>query len=369
MPFDIKTLVKSEEIYTFLEESFISTLATLKEDNLISDKIQYEIFRNQADFDGTLTVNMYAEDDELDRINYAIFRFLGGRVEPSGGLDAYLMSYSLETLDFEEYRDDIRMLLTTLSHSVNGNIFSIQDSLNTTVPMLVEIDAFPTTSETIDANGANKFMTSNIINVLLFPDIAHSDQVVIKLNGIQIPFTEINFTRSQVEPVVDLAKTYEVKFLPSKSSFSITINGYYKDENASAAIFDWLMDETKLAESFRLFYSDGRKIKTGTYIINESSLDLVDGQPITYNMSLVPFRNATQTYFGVLVIGADGTDEYLLGSEISLSNENANHDEWEIEAFTTDQTILNYVDSLDIGNPNLVFDMPACNLKITARNI
>jgi hypothetical protein len=326
MSFDIKMLVKSEQIYEFLENSFLSTLTLLQQEDKISDKIQYEMFKSQADFDGTLNVPMYADDDDDQKINYGILRFLGGAIEPSGGLDLYLMSYSLETLDFEEYRDDIRLLLTTLAYSLNGNIVTINDSEGATIPMLVETATFPTMSETIDANGADKFMTSNIINITLFPQIAHADEVILMINGIQVPFVEVSFNRSQVEAVPNLNKSYEVRVVPNRTSFSVSINGYYKYDNASQSVFDWLMDETKLAQSFRLFYSDGFNIKTGVYLIDSSSLDISDGQPITYNMTLLPYNNVVQDYFGLLVIGADGTNEYEIGDEIELSYDDDDFD-------------------------------------------
>jgi hypothetical protein len=366
MSYTIKNMIDTDKVYDFLDGAFASAVQSLKDSNSLQyPNMNYHVFRNQADFDGTIDIPMYAEDDEAQKINYGLFRFIGGQVEPVEQLDIYGMRFSFEFLAFEEYRDDFNLILSTFSHSIQGQLFTLQYDDGSNITILVETNEFPIMSETIDANGANKFMTSNVIDILFYANAVHADQTLVLLNGDRLAFTEVQFTRTQVEPVVDLAKTFEIKMLPSKSSFSININGYYKTDNAEQAIFDWLLDETKLAEPIRFFYSDGIKVKTGAYLINESKFIVPDGAVISYALSLVPYKGVIQTHYGLLVTNSPGTGEYVVGDEIVLFNDD-NFSQWQIQAFTTNQTILNYINSLDYTNENLEFEMPACDLKITA---
>jgi DNA-binding beta-propeller fold protein YncE len=321
-----RKVVDSDSVYNFLENSFFEVYNTLlSSESLVkftgAGSTHFTLFRSQADFDGSLQVSTYAEDDEAQKMNFGILRFIGGEVDSNRLMNVYVQRYAVELLSFEEFRADIRTILTTFASSINGDTFQLSDDSGTKFTIFVNTQSFPDMSETIDANGVEKFLSSLVVEFLFYQDIVHSRDVVMKVEGVQIPYTEFAFTRQMVDPAVDLRKTFENKFIPTKSSSGVNITGYYQINEASSKIFDFILKDSALETIVRLYYNDGYKVKTGNYLISEGRASLPYNGVTSYSLGLIPAMPSEypQAYFGALIQNGDGSNEYLQGSEVTVT--------------------------------------------------
>lgn len=321
-----RKVVDSDSVYDFLENSFFEVYNTLLSSSGLvkftsAGSTHFTLFRTQSDFDGSLQVSTYAQDDEAQKMNYGILRFIGGEVDSNRLMNVYVQRYAVELLSFEEYRADIRTILTTFASSINGDTFQLSDDSGTKFTIFVNTQSFPDMSETIDANGVEKFLSSLVVEFLFYQDIVHSRDVVMKVEGIQIPYTEFAFTRQMVDPAVDLRKTFENKFVPTKSSSGVNITGYYQINDASSKIFDFLLKDSSLETVLRLYYNDGYKVKTGNYLISEARASLPYNGVTSYSLGLIPAMTSEypQTYYGALIQNGLGSNEYEIGDEVTVT--------------------------------------------------
>jgi hypothetical protein len=356
-----RKVINTETVYSFLEESFLSVVNILKGEEKISlEASKFVLFKDQADFDGTLKVNTYASDDEAQKKNYGIFRFMGGTVDTNRKMNIYLHRYSFELLNFEIYRDDIKVILTTMASSLNGNAYTLTDE-NGTFTSFAQVSEFPVISEEIDANGDVKFLATVIIDLLFYSDMVHSSDTTFLLDGVEVPYTEIKMVRRMEEPTPNITKSYESTYLPTRSTFAISILGYYQINQATENIIDWLVDESRLSFPVRLFYTDGYKVKTGAYIIDTLEFTYPYQGLINYSVQLVPLAGAVKAYYGVLAKNALGTNEYLVGATVELNSEDEAFSGWEIES--GDLTLT----PEQLAATPLTFVMPASDLIIKAK--
>jgi hypothetical protein len=326
----------------------------------VKKDIGFQLFKDQADFDGTLKVNTYAADDETQKKNYGIFRFMGGTVDTNKRMNIYLHRYSFELLNFEMYRDDIKVILTTLSSSLNGNPYTLTDE-NGTFTAFAQVSEFPTISEEIDANGDVKFMTTVIMDLLFYSDMVHSSDTTFLLDGVEVPYTEIKMVRRMEDPTPNINKSFESTYLPTRSAFVISILGYYQINDATENIIDWLVDETNLSYPVRLFYTDGFKVKTGVYLIDTLEFTYPYEGLINYSLQLIPLAGAIKEYYGVLVQNGLGTNEYKAGSQVVLNSEDDDFNGWELVKGFVDLT------PEQLAATPLTFTMPATDLIIKAK--
>lgn len=317
-----KKQIKSSTLFAFLRDRLFSVINQLHSEGKITmpvDKFdESTVFLDQADYDGSLRVNTYASEDEAQKKNFGIFRFIGGSIQGNKLVDAYTNTYSLETLSFEEYRQDVKTILISYAAQMNAMSFNIQDE-NGLFTAFFQIQDYPDLSTIADINGVEKFISFTTIKVLLLTDLLHSSNIIFKLDGVQIPYTEITFTRQMIEPAADLKKSYENKFEPSRTQFSCSITGYYKNDIASIKLMNWLFDETRLEDTVRMYYSDGNIVKTGVYLVSQSNVAMPYESVVSYSVALIPKRNPVQTHYGVLVKNGEGSDEYLIGSNVKVT--------------------------------------------------
>ena len=382
---DNRRIIKTDTIYNFLKTKFIGVYEELKANGLIDSTgiLNFEIFQDQADFDGKIMVPTYAEDDSAQMINYGLFRYVGGDMDPSDFklTNVYMMRYSFELLAFEDYRSDIKELMNHYVAAIDGKYFSLyEDDGDELFSTFIETQAFPRLTETIDANGADKFIGTIVIDMLFYENIAHDSSTRVLINGHGFPYRTITMERRMVNPEVDNAKTYESKFIPSRTSLAITMSGYY-DTNLNAEVADWLLDEDKMSIPIRWYWTDSKKLKTGVYMVNSAKIDQELEALLTYVITLVPLKTAVKTHYGILVKSdygpGDGSGEYAVGSTVTLNNELDNFDHWEIVELSNPTnlmsdgltTVSDYFDSLDLTVSELVFEMPSSNLIIQAKPI
>jgi len=325
----------------------------------VKKDIQFQLFRDQADFDGTLKVNTYSEEDETQKKNYGLFRFLGGEVDTNKNMNIYLHRYSFEMLNFEIYRDDIKVILNAMASSMNGNANILTDA-NGIFTSFATVSEFPTLSEEIDANGDRKFISTVIIDLLFYTDMIHSTDTIFLLDGVQIPYTEVRMARKMEEPTPNITKAFESTYLPTRSAFSLSLTGYYQVNDAVESIADWLLDETKLSYPVRFFYTDGYKVKTGVYLIDTLEFSYPYQGLITYGLNLIPLLEPTRTHYGVLAKNAIGTGEYEVGTQVQLNSEDDNFTSWTVES---GNLVLSEVQ--ETANP-LFFTMPETDVIIKA---
>jgi len=368
MSLTARKIIDAQTVYTFLDNSFAQVFNSLKDQGLIENEdINFTIYRSQADFDGTISVPTYAEDDQAQRINYGLLRFITGQVDPSRLSNVFSQSYSFEMLAFETDREDIRRIFTSMASTINGNTFSFTDS-NGEFKAFASVEEFPPMSQTIDANGADKFIISLVFVFLFYQDAVHYSDVYMSINGVRPQFEELSFTRQLVEPAVDMRKTFENRYVPSKTGFGVNISGYYIANDATDSFVRWIMDEKKLADTVRFFYSDGKQIKTGQYLISDSKISVPFEAIIQYSVSLIPSRDAQQTHRGIYVKNANGTGDYPIGSNITLTADSFKDDlvfsGWSVE-YSTDPSFTG--DSLgDSGNESITFSMPNADIILKA---
>lgn len=332
----------------------------------VKKELNFQLFKDQADYDGTLSVSTYSDDDEAQKINYGIFRFAGGAVDPNQLVNVYIQTYSFEMLAFEEHRDDLKLILTRLASSLNGNIFSMTD-VEGTFATFINVNDFPTMSATIDANGANKFLSSLIFVMTFYEDVVHSTAAVFLLDGIAVPYAEVNFNRKQVEPVADTKKAFEATFLPTRTTQTISVSGFYKLDSVVSKLFDFFNEASNLEETVRVMFSDGYRVKTGTYMIEELNIKLPYENIMNYTLTMIPVRNAPTTHFGLVVRGGNGTGEYAGAASVTITAEPENFNAWVISYIGTQNSeITTFLDTLDLESPTLTFNMPSSNLVFTA---
>jgi hypothetical protein len=356
-----RKVINTETVYTFLENSFLQVVNSLKADGKISiDAAKFVLFKDQADFNGTLKVNTYAADDETQKKNYGIFRFLGGQVDTNKKMNIYLHRYSFELLNFEIYRDDIKVILTTMASSLNGNAYTLTDE-NGTFTSFASVSEFPTISEELDANGDVKFLTTVIIDLLFYSDMVHSSDTTFLLDGVEVPYTEIKMVRRMEDPTPNINKSFESTYLPTRSAFVISVLGYYQINDATENIIDWLVDETNLSFPVRLFYTDGFKVKTGVYLIDALEFTYPYQGLINYSLQLIPLAGAVKAYYGVLARNALGTNEYAVGATVQLDCEDDTFNGWEVE-----QGQITLTPEQLAATP-LIFTMPASDIIIKAK--
>jgi len=356
-----RKVINTETVYNFLENSFLQVVNSLKADNKISiEAAKFVLFKDQADFDGTLKVNTYAQDDEAQKKNYGIFRFMGGTVDTNKKMNIYLHRYSFELLNFEIYRDDIKVILTTMASSLNGNPYTLTDE-NGTFTAFSQVSEFPIISEEIDANGDRKFIATVLIDLLFYSDMVHSSDTIFLIDGVEVPYTEIKIVRKMEDPTPNITKSYESTYLPTRSAFAISILGYYQVNQATENIIDWLIDESRLSFPVRFFYTDNYKVKTGVYIIDALEFTYPYEGLINYNVQLIPLSGVEKTYYGVLAKNALGTNEYPVGSTVVLNSEDNEFSGWEVESGTVELT------PEQLAATPLTFTMPASDLIIKAK--
>ena len=211
--------------------------------------------------------------------------------------------------------------------------------------------------------------------MLFFENVPHTSGVKVLLNGKEFPYKEIVLERKTVQPEVDNARNYEAKYIPTRTSSAITINGYY-DQVLSSDIIDWLLDEERLEDEVRWFWTDNRKLKTGVYMIGDVRMQQTFETLLSYSAVLVPYKSRTRTHYGLLVRTTSGygveTGEYAIGATVTINSEDANFSHWEIvelsnpDALATDETstVSEYFASLDLTSDELTFVMQQSNLII-----
>jgi hypothetical protein len=369
MSLTARKIIDANTIYTFLENSFNQVYNSLKNQDLIeNENINFQLFRSQADFDGTIQVPLYAEDEEAQKKDFGLIRFITGQVDPSKLSNVFSQSYSFEMLAFESHREDVRRIFTSMASTINGNTFQFTDS-NGDFTAFATVDEFPNISQTIDANGADKFIISLVFVFLFYQDAVHFNNVYMSINGVRPEFEGISFNRQLIEPVSDLKKSFETKYIPSRSGFGVNISGFYVSNGATDTLMRWIMDETKLANTVRFFYSDGKQIKSGEYLIQDAKMEIPFEAILQYSIALIPSKDAVQTHRGVYIKDAPGTADYVIGGPVSL-NADASKDgipfkEWVLEYSTN--PILTIASLLaDITDNTTSFTMPNADLIIKA---
>jgi len=368
MALTARKIINADTIYTFLEDSFYQVYNSMKEQNLVDNQnINFQIYRSQADFDGTINVPYYADEEESKKKDFGLIKFLTGQVDPSRLSNVFSHSYAFEMLAFESHREDVRKIFTSMASTINGNTFQFSDG-NGDFTAFATVDEFPTISQTIDANGADKFIISLVFVFLFYQDAVHFNQVYMTINGIRPEFEEISFSRQMVEPAVDMRKNFENIYVPNKSAFGINVSGYYISNGATDSFIRWIMDETKLEDTVRFFYSDGKQIRTGNYMIADANITVPFEAIIQYTLSMLPVKDVPRTYRGIYVKNAEGTGEYLIGANISLSADSSKDGKeftgWTVE-YSTDPNFNS--DSLgDAGVENVTFSMPNADIILKA---
>jgi hypothetical protein len=372
MPISVTKRLKQETLFNFMKSTFFTAYQSMLDQGIITnDKLLFEIFKDQADYDGTILVPMYADEDDAQKINYGLFRFIGGEVDPSELFSVYFKRFTFEMLAFDEYRQDIISLFNNYASSLDGNSFILEDD-QATSRAFFQVNEFPDMTQTIDANGADKFIISITIDILIYNDIVHSKETSLRLNGTEVSFSEVVFGRNMIEPGSDLKKSYQMEFVPSRSTFSINVTGYYTSDDASSSVIDWIMDETKLSEPMRLYYNDGFKLKTGVYMVAESRLSVPFESISAWSLSLIPYRGQEQQFYGVLAKGANiGNGEYQPQQVVTISADATKSgmvfNSWSIE-YSSDPSFT--IDDLgDSASSTTTFPMPNGNLILRANYI
>jgi len=362
MAIEARKIIESQLIFDMLYTKYMGVYnALLSQGKISAPSLNFEIFKDQADFDGTINVPVYAAEDDAQKKNYGIFRFIGGTVDPAQTMNVYLQRFAFEMLSFEEYRDDIRNIMTTFASSIDARIFQLADG-DDLFSVSVTVTEFPTMSETLDANGADKFISSIIIDLLIYEDLVHADGIVFKINNVRVPYRRISFNRMMIEPVPDLEKSLENKYIPTKTTEEISLSGLYKNDAGVSRLVDWLLDENFLNTPVRVFYADGIKVKTGVYMISSSNLSIDEGQLLAYGAKLLPYYNLAITHRGVLVKNGLGTGEYAIGDVVTISTDSEGFISWELETLQQ----LEFLEDTTIESPVAKFTMPDTNVIIKA---
>jgi hypothetical protein len=358
-----RKMIKSDTIYNFLETSFRGVANSLKDQGMLnSNNIIFDLYKDQADYDGTINVPVYADDDASQRKNVGLFRFIGGQVDPSQIVNVYLQRFSLEILAFDEYRDDIRNILTTYASSIDGRIYQMTEN-DDIFALAITVTEFPIISETLDANGADKFIASIIIDILIYQDLVHADGITFMIDGVKVPYKSISFNRKMIDPVPDLEKAYQNRYVPTKSVEDIEVSGLYQNNQATSKVIDWIFDETRLQDVFRVFYTDNVKVKTGVYLMVNDILKVDEGQLLSYSFTLLPYYGVAQTHYGVLAKNGLGTNEYEIGATVQLSTELEGFVSWDVESGQT----LELLEGTTLTNNIIKFVMPNSNVIIAAK--
>ena len=154
--------------------------------------------------------------------------------------------------------------------------------------------------------------------------------------------------------------------------------GYY-DRNNTSEILDWILEDDQVGEEVRFFYADGKKLKTGVYMITEAVSDIVFESIVNYSATLLPKKifSGSRVHYGVMAINNEGlsagTGEYQVGAVVNLYSELENFDHWEVtyiqnpNGVATDQTtIQEYFDAIDKTNPAITFQMQASDVILKA---
>jgi len=375
MAITAKKIIDANIVYDYLESSFQQVVNSLKQQNYLSNNnIQFQLFRRQADFDGTLTVPMYAEDEQAQKFNYGIFRFISGQVDPSRLTNLYTQIYAFEMLNFEEDRADIEKVLMSFTRTLDGERPNLKEG-DITYTVFPQLDDFPQMTQTIDANGTEKFLSSVMIQLTFYQDIVHQSKVIMQINGTEIEFDELTFNRVLNEPILDLRQAYQDSFLPSRSTFSVNISGYLTNNPATDSLFKWLLDERRLSDDVRFFYTDGTQIKSGLYIINDMKVIAPFDAVLQYSLQLLPEKDAQQTYYGVHFDGAVGSGEKLAGSTVSATYEGDDFVRWDVVYLSnpgsfrigsTTETVQQYFTNLTKNNETITFVMQQSDIILRA---
>jgi hypothetical protein len=374
-----KKIIDANIVYDYLESSFQQVVNSLKQQNyLTNEDIKFTLFRRQADFDGTLSVPMYASDEEAQKFNYGIFRFISGQIDPSKLTNLYNQVYTLELLCFEEDRADLEKILMSFARTLDAERpnLSEEDIVYTVFP---NVDDFPQLTQTIDANGAEKFLASVMINLTFYQDIVHQSKVVVQLNGTPVEFDELTFNRALNEPIPDLAQSFDDSFLAAKSTFTISMSGFLTETPAMDYIYKWLLDERRLSDEIRFFYTDGKQIKSGVYIPNDVRITAPFDAVLQYSLQLLPKKNPQKLYYGVHFNGANNTGEKIIGSTVSATYEGDDFIRWEVEYLSNPATlsinssgveqattIQQYFTALDKTDPVISFVMQRSDIVLKA---
>jgi hypothetical protein len=327
-----KKLISHEKVFELLRDRFFETINDLSDNGEISmpiDKFNANtIFREQSDYDGTLKVYTYAGEDQNDEYNYGIFKFMGGAVLSNVLMNAYTYTYVFETLTFEKYRDDLIKILTSYAINLNNQPVQIQDDNGALLTLFATVQDFPTTSNKMDINSAEKFFSFVSIRMMFYEGLVHSTNTDFRINGVRIPYGEITFERQTTEPIADMKKAFEHKFVNSRSVFAITVNGNYQLNDATTKIMDWLFDASKLNEQVRVYYNDGSRLEYGQYLLGEVKLTNTYGNLLNFAMALMPARDPITTHYPVWIKGgldfnstSIGNKEYMPGTTVFFKPE------------------------------------------------
>ena len=175
--------------------------------------LQFEIYQDQADFDGKINVPLYADDDEAQKVNYALIRFIGGDVDPVDFklVNIYMMRYSIEIIAFEEYRPYITEMMNHLTIVLDGEYYTLYEG-NDFFTTFIETGFFPRNSETVDANGADKFFTGIVSDMLFYENVLHTSNMMMLINGKEFPYKNVKIQRKMVQPEADNVRSDAVSF-------------------------------------------------------------------------------------------------------------------------------------------------------------
>jgi hypothetical protein len=375
MAITAKKIIDANVVYDYLESSFQQVVNSLKQQNYLSNEnIQFTLFRRQADFDGTLSVPMYAADEEAQKFNYGIFRFIGGQIDPSKLLNLYNQIYTFEMLCFEEDRADIEKIVMSFARTLDEERPNLADE-DVVYTVFPQVDDFPQLSQTIDADGVEKFLSSITISLTFYQDIVHQSKVNMQIDGVNLEFDELTFNRVLNDPVPDLRQAFQDSFLAAKSTFSVNLSGYLTLNSATNSLFKWLLDERRLEDEVRFFYTDGTQIKSGVYITNDMKVIAPFDAVLQYSLQLLPKRDAIQTHYGVHFNGANVSGEKAVNSTVSATYEGNNFVRWDIEYLSNPNlpslanpsvTIQQYFTALNKTNPVISFIMQRSDIILKA---
>ena len=60
-----RRIIKTDTIYNFLRDTFLFTYQELKDAGMVANNnIQFELYQDQADYDGKILIPTYADEDE-----------------------------------------------------------------------------------------------------------------------------------------------------------------------------------------------------------------------------------------------------------------------------------------------------------------
>jgi hypothetical protein len=212
----------------------------------------------------------------------------GGGQDTTSSLDVYLQVVSFEVYAYDDKTDEYknqREAIQLIFSSFVQMFKSVTDNyMNNAIK--IEAEDYPKYGNQLENK---RFITTFDIDVTMLFHAQLSNNDVIRINGIDVPY--INFSSSrQTLTTTSLEKITELKYLANKSSYRIDITLLYTDDNS---MINALVDQCDSNEAFDQIYSvsiirKGVAICNYEMLLESISLARSYGSVMAANVRFVP---------------------------------------------------------------------------------